>query len=70
MAYFKYIVNGYILYIGKGNKEIQITEGEYNKILDIIHNKPQAPEGHDYMLKENLEWELIEVEEVKDGEFE
>ena len=43
----------------RGNEEI--TEQEYNNILDIIHNKPIAPDGFEYRLTDNLEWELHEV---------
>lgn len=45
-----------------------ITEAEYNDILEIIRNKPIAPDGFVYRLTAELEWELYEmpVEEVEE----
>ena len=39
----------------------EITEEEYNKILQIILSKPIAPEGFDYILTNELIWELCEI---------
>ena len=39
----------------------EITEAEYNHILEIIRNKPTAPEGYGYRLTESLEWEMYEI---------
>lgn len=58
MNYFKYVVNGYIESISKGNIEGNITEEEYNEILESIKNKPKViDEEHDYRLTTDLEWE-------------
>ena len=52
----------------------EITETEYNHILEIIRNKPTAPDGYGYKLTESLEWELYEApteeldEEITDEE--
>jgi hypothetical protein len=48
----------------------EIAESKYNEILDIIHNKPIAPNGYDYRLTESLEWEQYElpIEEETDIE--
>lgn len=63
MKFFKEINEGYITsiatQIGDGNGNI--TESEYNALLDLIHNKPTAPEGFDYRLKTDLTWELHEL---------
>ena len=61
--YYKVIADGYIVGIGtNGNDSVtEITETEYNEILDIIHAAPTAPEGYQYRLRaDTLEWELIE----------
>lgn len=57
MKFYKMIENGYIVLIGVGCGGEEITEHEYNTIMDVIHNKPTAEEGYDYKLTENLEWE-------------
>ena len=61
MKYYKRIENGYIILIGENCGGIEITEEEYNNILETIRNKPQAEEGFDYRLKEDLNWELYEL---------
>ena len=77
--YYKVIADGYIVGIGtNGNDSVtEITESEYNAILDIIHAAPHdAPEGYEYKLRaSDLEWELVELppapepsEDVDDSE--
>lgn len=39
----------------------QITEEEYTDILNMIHNKPTAPDGYGYRLTDDLKWELYEL---------
>lgn len=75
MRYYKLIKNGYILIIGTGRGGVEITAEEYNEILAIINNKPEAEPGYDYNLREDLTWEKIEVpiiepdeEEISDSE--
>lgn len=65
MRYYKQISNGYILLIGIGNGGTEITEDEYNEIKSVINNKPQGTETYDYMLKEDLTWEMYEIEPVE-----
>lgn len=61
MKFYKFTENGYIVAIGKGHGGIEISEAEYSKILATIRQKPIPPEGYDYRLKENFEWELYEL---------
>lgn len=56
--YKKYEKDGYILCLGIGD---EITEDEYNKILDKINNRPTAPEGFTYRLTTALKWELCKL---------
>ena len=70
MRYYKLIESGYIIGIGTGIGGVEITEGEYNEIITIIQNKPEADIGYDYLLKEDLTWELVEVPEVDPTEDE
>ena len=44
----------------------KITDTEYGNILRIIRNKPVAPDGYDYHLSSNLEWELYELPSITD----
>ena len=68
MGYYKTIHDGYIYSIGTGNGGTEITESEYNEILTVIHNKPQATETTDYMLKADLTWEAYEMEPAPEPE--
>ena len=64
MKYYKNIENGYIASISTQHGQIEITEVEYNSILSAIKNKPIAPDGYEYKLRENLTLELVEVIEI------
>lgn len=58
--------NGYIISIvhdANGN----VTEEEYRKIKEVLESRPTPPQGFDYRLKENLEWELYELPPVIEG---
>lgn len=71
--YGKYINDSYIVGVGTGaGAGSEITEDEYNKILDKINNRPTAPEGFTYRLTTALEWELCELPPVVENneEFE
>lgn len=48
----------------------EITAVQYNEIQTIIRNRPTAPEGYEYRLTNDLEWELYELpaEEQEDEE--
>ena len=39
----------------------EITQTEYEEILSMLRNRPNAPEGFAYRLTADLEWELYEV---------
>ena len=41
----------------------EISEEEYNIILTTIKTMPQAPQGFEYRLKEDLTFELIKIPE-------
>lgn len=60
--YGKYINDNYIVGVGIGaGTGSEITEDEYNKILDKINNRPTAPEGFTYRLTNALKWELCKL---------
>lgn len=59
MKYYKHTENGYILYIGTGLGQTQITAEEYSRILSAIENRPDAVEDADCRLREDLTWELV-----------
>lgn len=67
--YGKYINDNYIVGVGTGaGTGSEITEDEYNEILDKINNRPTAPEGFTYRLTTALEWELVELPAIENNE--
>ena len=68
MRHYKSIDGEYITTIGIGPGNTEITEQEYNAIMDIIHNCPEAPEGYGYKLKTDLTWELYELPPMPEPE--
>lgn len=60
MRYYKSIIDNYLIAIGTGSGNTEITESEYNQILSIIQNRPQA-EGKGYKLKADLTWEEYDL---------
>lgn len=48
----------------------EITGEKYDEILNMIRNKPTAPDGYEYRLTNDSEWELYELpaEEQEDEE--
>lgn len=62
MRYYELIDNGYITAIGTGAGGTEITEAEYNTILDIIHSKPAATDTTDYRLRTDLTWEPYDID--------
>ena len=63
MRYNKQTSNNYILAIGTGYGGTEITETEYNEIMEIIQNHPTA-EGKGYRLKADLTWEEYDLPPV------
>lgn len=60
MRYYKQTSGNYIATIGTGSGNTEIAETEYNQILSIIQNRPQA-EGKGYRLKTDLTWEEYDL---------
>ena len=60
--------DGYIVSIVKGVTNGNLTEEEYNGIIEVIRNKPIADKGFDYKLKENLTWELYDLPKSEEEE--
>lgn len=58
MKYFKNIENGYIVSVSTAHGQIEITKEEYDTILSMIKATPQAPQGFEYRIKDDLSWEL------------
>lgn len=65
MRYYKNIADGYIMSFGIGNGGTEITEQEYNEIMEVIQNAPQETNTIGYMLKADLTWEAYEKEPVE-----
>ena len=60
MRYYKQTSNNYIIAIGTGAGDTEISEAEYNDIMAIIQNLPAA-EGKGYRLKTDLTWEEYDL---------
>ena len=66
MRFFKEISGEYVDSISTGFGESEITESEYNAIMQKIRIRPTAPDGYDYKLRaDTLEWELVELPPVE-----
>ena len=63
--FYKYIDDKFIIGVGTGSGGEEISEQEYNNILDKINNRPEAPEGYSYRLTTAMEWELAEVPKIE-----
>ena len=63
--FYKYINEKYIIGVGTGSGGEEISEQEYNNILDKINNRPEAPEGYSYRLTTAMEWELCETPNIE-----
>lgn len=60
----------YVESVGIGNVGTELTESEYNAIMQKIQNKPTDPEGYQYKLRaDNLEWELVELPPAEEPEL-
>lgn len=66
MNYYKQLENDYIIAIGVGYGNIEITEEEYNNILQCINSAPQSSDSeYIYKLRNNdLTWELCKKDIV------
>jgi hypothetical protein len=64
--YYKNLENGYIFAVSIDYGAVEITESEYNTIMQKIQSKPTDPDGYQYKLRaDNLEWELVELPPVE-----
>lgn len=61
MRYYKVENGDYLLSVGTGNVGEEITETEYDNIMDTIRSSPTATEGYGYRLKSDLTWEIYEL---------
>ena len=68
MKFNKTITDNRITSVNIDSGGIEITEAEYNEILDLIRNKPIAPDGYDYRLKADLTWELVELPPIPEDD--
>lgn len=59
--FYKYISDKYIIGVGTGLGGEEISEQEYNNILEKINKRPEALEGYSYRLTTSLEWKLCKV---------
>lgn len=71
--FYKIIENNYISGIGSTQAAVagvnEITEAEYNSIMDAIRNKPADTETEIYKLTVELEWVAVEPEPIPEIEI-
>ena len=61
-----FINNGYIISIMRGADVGNISDAEYQAIMDKVNRKPTPPDGYDYRLTVDLEWEMFELPKETD----
>ena len=61
-----FINNGYIISIMHDADKSNISDAKYQVIMDTVNRKPTPPDGYDYRLTVDLEWEMFELPEVTD----
>lgn len=59
MMYRKVVYDGYILGVGQTTTAGNIDEAEYTRLTGIFSAMPEAPDGFNYMLREDETWELV-----------
>lgn len=66
--YYEQSQDGYIVLFGVGSYGQSISEERYNDLLEAVKNKPLSPEGYEYRLNTDLNWELCEfcIEDTDD----
>lgn len=46
----------------------EITKVEYDAFVEIVNSKPIPPSGYDYVLTDDMKWELYELPTVEETE--
>lgn len=65
MKYYKNTENGYITSVSTAIGEIEVTEDEYNAIINLIKTKPEDGENYIYMLNATtMRWNKVNVEPI------
>ena len=70
MKYCIMTENGYIDFIGTDTGGVEISREEYETILGVIENRPEAETGYTYKLRTDLTWELHEVPPMSEDDAE
>ena len=68
--FYKLVLDGYIVAVGKGESGIPITDSQYNEIMAMLRNRPVPPAGYDYRLTDMMVWELYELPPVEEADEE
>lgn len=63
MRFYKQISDNYILSIGTGYGNDEISEQEYNEIMSVIRSCPNE-DGKGYRLRTDLTWEEYDLPPV------
>lgn len=66
---YKIVESNVLISVGEGVGETQITDEEYDRIIETVKNKPSAPSGYMYRLLDDLTWEMVELPEPDEPEL-
>lgn len=67
MSMNKIVIDGNIVALSR-NAGVKITDAEAEMIMGKASNRPTAPSGFAYHLKEDLSWELYELPPVPEDD--
>lgn len=62
MKRYLYILNGFIVAVGTDPNGTETDEATYNKILQLVREKPPRSDTTDYRLRTDLTWEPYTIE--------
>lgn len=66
--YYKSVRDGYIDHVGYGYGAPEISEYEYSAIREKLLNAPEVAEGKEARLREDLTWEIRQIEQEVSGD--
>lgn len=61
MRYYKHTENGYIVSVGTGNGNTEISLDEYSALLQTIQDRPIPANGQGLRLTKALKWEAYDL---------
>ena len=66
--FYKSVRDGYIDHVGFGYGFPEMTEEEYQAARQKLLNAPEVEEGQEARLREDLTWEITQIEQEVSGD--